>query len=85
MSRVSGQQAHLAVGDRQTRRMWWFEFCQVWWGIGWAVNNPWVKDATPKRVRERGVDFACEECGALAGSFLERGWYRCRKCGYPGQ
>jgi hypothetical protein len=34
---------------------------------------------------QRGVDFPCEDCGALAGSEVVNGWYRCRTCGYPGQ
>ena len=38
-----------------------------------------------KRVKVRGVDFACEECKQLKGSHLENGWYRCNNCGYPGQ
>lgn len=33
----------------------------------------------------RGVDRPCEECGAQEGCFLERGFHRCQKCGYPGQ
>lgn len=33
----------------------------------------------------RGVDRACEECGEIKGCFFERGFARCRACGYPGQ
>lgn len=33
----------------------------------------------------RGVDYDCEECGKRVGFVLERGWRRCRGCGYPGQ
>jgi hypothetical protein len=33
----------------------------------------------------RGVDFPCENCGQLAGSGLDNGWYRCSACGYPGK
>jgi hypothetical protein len=31
----------------------------------------------------RGIDFPCEQCGALSGSTLDDGWYRCHSCGYP--
>lgn len=34
---------------------------------------------------ERGVDYPCEECGALDGNTVQNGWQRCRKCGYPSQ
>lgn len=34
---------------------------------------------------QRGVTYPCEECGALDGSVLDNGWWRCRRCGYPGQ
>jgi hypothetical protein len=43
-----------------------------------------VPDA-PKKIKIRGIDFLCEECETLSGSFLENGFYRCSKCGYPGQ
>lgn len=33
----------------------------------------------------RGVDYDCEECGKRAGFFVERGFRRCKGCGYPGQ
>jgi hypothetical protein len=36
-------------------------------------------------VKQRGVDFPCEECGKLDGNYLVNGWYRCRACGFPGQ
>lgn len=36
-------------------------------------------------VPRRGVDQACENCGALEGSTLVDGWYRCNSCGYPGK
>lgn len=42
-----------------------------------------AKVTKPQPVKRRGVDFPCEECGALAGSYLVDGWYRCAKCGYP--
>jgi hypothetical protein len=35
------------------------------------------------RIKIRGEDFACEECGKLQGSHLDNGWYRCSNCGYP--
>lgn len=37
----------------------------------------------PKPVKRRGVDFPCEECGAMEGNCLDNGWFRCAKCGYP--
>ena len=37
------------------------------------------------RIPVRGVDVDCSECGAREGCFWERGFARCRKCGYPGQ
>lgn len=33
--------------------------------------------------RERGVDFPCEDCGALKGSYLESGIRLCAECRYP--
>lgn len=27
----------------------------------------------------------CQSCGAIEGTFRERGFNRCNKCGYPGQ
>ena len=41
--------------------------------------------AEVSKVKQRGVDFPCEDCGALEGSVLDNGWYRCNKCGYPGK
>jgi hypothetical protein len=38
-----------------------------------------------KKVVVRGVDFPCEACKKLKGSYLENGWYRCLACGYPSQ
>ena len=31
----------------------------------------------------RGVDYDCEDCGQREGFFLDNGWRRCKKCGYP--
>ena len=33
----------------------------------------------------RGLDYPCEDCGALAGFYEDDGWFRCVKCGYPGK
>lgn len=34
---------------------------------------------------ERGVDYPCERCGALADNTHQNGWQRCNNCGYPGK
>lgn len=39
----------------------------------------------PRPIERRGVDYPCEGCGALSGSTLCEGWYRCKRCGYPGK
>jgi hypothetical protein len=39
----------------------------------------------PPKVKRRGVDFPCENCGKSDGSSLSEGWYRCTACGYPGK
>jgi hypothetical protein len=36
-----------------------------------------------QRVRRRGIDFPCENCGGMGEPILADGWYRCRGCGYP--
>jgi hypothetical protein len=35
------------------------------------------------KPKQRGVDFPCEGCGALKGSTLDDGWWRCSTCAYP--
>lgn len=46
----------------------------------------WV-DRVPRPMPHaiRGIDIPCEKCSALQGSTLDKGWYRCNACGYPGQ
>lgn len=40
----------------------------------------------PRPHLRRGVEYPCEDCGAVAGSTRDdRGFYRCNRCGYPGQ
>ena len=42
--------------------------------------------AAAKAVNHRGTEKnPCEKCGATAGAFQQNGFYRCNKCGYPGQ
>lgn len=50
--------------------------------------DAWLETSVPSSVhlrmmKRRGVHFPCEKCGALDGSTLSDGWYRCSKCGYP--
>lgn len=50
-----------------------------------AVADARVALESTNEPRVRGVDFPCEDCGALKGSSLDNGWFRCTNCGYPGQ
>jgi predicted RNA-binding Zn-ribbon protein involved in translation (DUF1610 family) len=60
--------------------------------VVWPHGKPREQRATTeagaamgKKVKQRGVDFPCEECGKEEGSKLDNGFYRCKNCGYPGQ
>jgi hypothetical protein len=47
-------------------------------------KTPTMEPLSPNAEGQRGIDFPCEQCGALAGSTLDDGgWYRCHACGYP--
>ncbi len=26
-------------------RTWWFQFCRLWWAIGYLKVNPWIERA----------------------------------------
>ncbi len=56
MSRVTGQQHHLAVRDRNRARMWWFEFTFAWRVIGLAANDAKTAHPTPARVAGEVVE-----------------------------
>jgi len=67
--------------------MWSVRFPHFWeYTLTWNLCVGSVLDAAravPVKVKQRGVDFPCEDCGALAGNFVRDGWYRCKACGYP--
>jgi len=45
-----------------------------------------LRDAlTADPEAEKKPNQPCEKCGAEDGTFIERGFHRCNKCGYPGQ